>query len=223
MKKHAKKTKTSRKGVKKSSSRRTAKTSKSKVSLFQDPTQIVEYKNNDINGTLTVNSLTGVWSAVLLINGIAQGTGAFQRVGRRYKNTSMQYRMTQVVQANNTLPQILRVLVVWDKNPNGASPTVTNILELDNFRSPMALANSDRFVVISDEIFSTNEDGGNGTIHGEKYKKMALESNAPGSAATIASINQGAMYLMACAPILGGTGAGPQTVDIFTRVRFTDI
>jgi len=115
----------------------------------------------------------------------------------------------------------LRVLVVYDKQPNGAAPAATDILAADTIQSVNNLSNSRRFVTLCDEIIPCIGTQGPGSDHRVIYKKLnqAVEFNA-GSAGTVADIQTGSVYMLTYqnANILVAAPTGA----VVTRLRFSD-
>jgi len=116
-----------------------------------------------------------------------------------------------------TMP--IRVLVIYDRSPNGVAPLITDILAFDNFVSPMNLNTSDRFLVISDKTFVEGINGGTTNLAAKEYKKMALDTLCLGAAGAIADISQGALFIM----LAQGSLAAPiGTFSGHFRLRFKD-
>ncbi len=61
----------------------------------------------------------------------------------------------------------IRVILYWDKQANGATATVTGILESDDFQSFNNLANKNRFVILMDRMhaITASVGAGNGTAN----------------------------------------------------------
>jgi len=116
----------------------------------------------------------------------------------------------------------IRVLVIYDRNPENALPLITEILQQDDFLSPMALASGDRFVVLSDVVTPTITGSANGTStkNGEVYRKINLPAVYSGATGTISDCTQGAVYVMCCFPFTFTPIAG---IGYYTRIRYTDV
>lgn len=181
-----------------------------KYSRFQEKVNNVEQKSQDIiNAAYVTPAATN--GALVLCNAIGQGVGSNAHVGRRYTMTSFQYRMV----AGSGLS--IRIMVVYDRSPNGVTPVITDILNADTFVSPQNLSNVDRFVVVSDKIYQTALDGGGTQTIGHCYLKMSLDTNCVNTGSTIADISTGALWLFACQ-----SGGPASTINIHQRLRFTD-
>lgn len=152
-----------------------------------------------------------------LLNGISPGTGFNERVGRKFVIKSIQLRlhlsyryMGDTSMAYGAVPAgILRVVLVWDKQPNGVTPAITDIFVTNNAQSMTNLDNRNRFNILMDKVYSTpNMAQGEtnavddhcislgGTVC-KKYKKCNLTTiNNAGAAGTVADITTGALWLV---------------------------
>ncbi len=101
----------------------------------------------------------------LSVNLIGQGVEENKRVGRKCTIRSINWRyqisMAAAGNASNT-NDIIRVIVYLDKQCNGATATVTGILEADDFQSFNNLANKNRFVILMDKTHKINATCGSG-------------------------------------------------------------
>lgn len=203
-------------GVKGSFKRTAYRKKNPKISLFQDVKRSLEYKAVDtaqVDAALagSVNS----FNAPVVLNAMAQGTTSGTRVGRRITMKSFQYRVQfSGATGASSNPNPIRVLVVFDKQPNGALAVATDILTSNTFVSPINLNNADRFIVISDQV---HESGAAGPSTGDCYRKLSLEAVYGGNAGTIADINTGAVLLL-----VASTGSASVTYNLYPRIRYTD-
>ncbi len=153
-----------------------------------------------VNGTILEDSC----------NAISQGTGESQRLGRKctIKQIGWKFdvRLNQTTASNNT--DVVRVILYLDRQCNGATATVTGILESDDFQSFNNLANKSRFSTLMDKTYSLNMAGlaGDGTttdsgakiLSGSFYKKcnIPLEfDNTTGAITELRSNNIGVLIL----------------------------
>lgn len=156
-------------------------------------------------------SATPVFSSPTLLSGCAQGVATGERVGRRILMKSMLFRFnfTQTGTVGS-----FRVLVVYDKQTNGALPGVTDVLSSTNYIAAQNLSNSDRFIVMFDELVHYQSSTG-----ASLYKRVNLESIYSGTTSAIASIAGGSVFFM-IAP--GDTGS-TATYGYTARIRYTDM
>ncbi len=98
-------------------------------------------------------------------NLIAQGVTESQRIGRKCTIKSIGWRFrTQLLPTavSNATGTVLRVILYLDKQCNGATATVTGILESDDFQSFNNLANKNRFRTLMDRTYDMNATSGSG-------------------------------------------------------------
>lgn len=135
--------------------------------------------------------------------------------------TSVQLRYNCLRTGSNG-PSQVRIVILYDKQPTGALPVALDVFASDTSVSPLNLSNSDRFLVLMDEMSDSMQSTGL-NISGSRYRKIDLQSTWPqGSSSGIANIKTGAVYLM-LANNDAVTGTVSNNVDIFTRIRFTDL
>jgi len=184
----------------------------------------------------TTNSVTQdatTTSTFILLNGTTRGADAdSNRIGRNIQCKSLQWHITATSEAGCTQPAgPLRFLLVWDKDPNGTLPAVTDLLETASVPAMINMANKDRFIVLHDSIKTTpsgNSTGLVGVLSAQEncilfngYRKLNMKTvyNA-GNAGTIADIQHGALYSLVLSDIAAGTG--DWNTDGRIRLRYTD-
>lgn len=171
----------------------------------------------DITSAFTLTTGAGpVWSSIQLINPIAQGSTASQRIGRKLVLKSIFLRFA----ANPGTSAIgCRWLVIYDHAPNGALPVITDILSADSINAHQNLTNSDRFMVIHDDYINTPVAAT--SFAGKWYRKFTdqgLQSQwTTATTGTIADVVTGAIYVAYVSLAAAGTFAAT------ARVRFTDM
>lgn len=196
---------------------------------------------------------TNIWNGnaqhghMQCINLIGTGTDISNRIGRKVMLKSLTlnaiWRMYDPSDGNetpgsaSTAPTAVRIAIIWDKSPLGLYPALSQIFYpcLDYAagnsplpRSPLNLANRDRFRVLLD-IRDTLSPGGDSLRQYDKYIKINKQTifNDGSTSLNIGSIQTGALYLVAL------SDAHDNQVDLtkvvfrpllsyITRVRFTD-
>lgn len=185
-------------------------TKPTKSIYYQADVKGVEQK--DITEAVTITfATTPVFTAPRLLNGCVQGVGGNQRVGRRImiKSHMMRYAVSTVSGGS------FRFLVIYDKQPNGTLPAITDVLSSTDFHAAMNLANADRFVTIFDQHINVQDFNLN-TV----YRKMNLETMFSGAFGNIADIASGSVFIMTAT---NATVATPPSLVFTTRIRFTDV
>lgn len=200
----------------------------------------VEWKNVDVSlGTLPFATATATWVGPNLLNPLAQGTTAQTRIGRKIRVKSVQLRYLYTQLASNSVAGMTnpRILIIYDRNPAGALPAVTDILSANNILAFMNLNNTDRFMIISDTFLmdervrnmpddkSAAATARNYSAHGKFYKKFKIPLEVQyndASAGTIADLEKGSFLIMACCDGAQLFTNGTITLTYNSRIRYTD-
>lgn len=201
------------------------KPKKSSSSLFSSMGPAVrseEKKNIDVNQFVTITVASPVWTTPLLLNPCAQGDTSSTRSGRQLELKSLYMRYVWALATTSTGGSKLRICIVYDKQANAAAPLVTDIFQTDNHISPNNLGNSQRFIMLVDELTEPVAAGTSFSVSGVIYRKLknAITQFNSSTTGTIADINSGSLYLLASQSTNVLTTA--PTFAIYSRVRFTD-
>jgi len=186
-----------------------------------------EKKNIDtpfnLTGTLSPVETALTPTACLCV--CSQGAAADERLGRRIRVKSIYVRGRISVPTNMTGSGMFRMIIFQDKQPNGSVPGATDLLQANEFVSPINLGNSKRFKILADEtlggiLFSLDSDEGR-TF--ERYIKTNIEVGYTNNilTGTAADVLTNGIYAMF---FLGGFGAGVGAMvgRVYFRVRFVD-
>lgn len=175
-----------------------------------------------LDTALTADATTT--ASINAVNVMVVGTGANTRIGRRILMKSLQIRC-QIEREDpaTTTAQHVRMMVVYDRQSNGAAPAVTDILDTSAVQSLRNMANVGRFFMLSDEFVEiTAAQGGNQYFIYNKFLKFNLPVyyNA-GNAGTIADVSTGGLFVI----YLGSQAAGVDDINVTgsARLRFTDM
>ncbi len=161
------------------------------------------------------------------INIIAQGVTESQRIGRKCTIQSIGWRYniqypSQAIMASTS--DSIRIIMYLDKQANGETAAITDILESNDYQSFNNLSNSGRFRILLDKVVDmqqnaaiagpvTNEQDKNFTF----FKKVAIPiefSAGTGAIAEIRSNNLGVLLL---------SRVGALRFDSKIRLRFSDV
>lgn len=197
-----------------------------------------EKKVSDIAvGTVQVNT-TGAFN---LLHIPVLGTDYTARIGRKTLIKSVYIRGRVTHEATNAQqvvasvqPQHVRMILFVDKQPNGAAPAVTDVLNTAEPASQLNLNNRDRFMILKDKnwwlgSYYLNNTNGTSAAMCDRggyvfkvFKKCGIETIFNGTnGGTIADINSGALFMF----WIGSTAAGANSdanAQLSTRVRFID-
>lgn len=206
---------------------------------FSFPFSSVERKFFDIAAANYNVNTTGSFT---LLAAPVPGTDYTNRIGRKINLTSLFIRGFLYAEAANSAagavvdsdPQVARMILFVDLQPNGNPPGVTDLLTASTPIAHLNPNNRDRFIILRDKqyvlgpIKSDNTatqslawSGSPVAFSLKVFKKIAVQTifNA-GTAGTIADITSGALFMF----WIGSTASG--TTDaiagLTTRVRFLD-
>jgi len=177
--------------------------------------------------TISVNT-TG---NLVLLNGCATGADYTDRIGRKIRMKSVQFRGFFQPADDSTVTNYVRMMIVYDRQTNGNPPTVTEILQSASSLSSLNLNNRERFTVVADKEYVIGRVINTATqavsyglnVHKCKgYRRLNLETQYGGSTNAVASIATGSLYMLTIGNIASGGGTDA-VLDITLRVRFTEM
>jgi len=178
----------------------------------------------DLGSTAYNFSTTGT---INLIATIAQGASVNQRVGKKIALKSVQIRGSSS-SGTTTTGADCALLLVYDRRPTGALPSITDILTAVDTNAFNNDANSGRFQIImrKDWVHTgniTTPATGNEIKDHSNYvplKGLPCVYKAAGTGA-IGDIEQGALYAVAVGSNVAGTTAPTGSLNF--RTRFVDV
>lgn len=174
-------------------------------------------KYSDVTDTINVDT-TG---AIILLNGLTRGNDSDNRIANRIRMLGAEFK-GYVDTAANAAPQTGRILIVYDLQSNGTTPTMTDFLQLSASISPMNRDNLNRFIVLHDLMYTVQE-------HGVEYRQphfsfvVEIQRNCLyglGNAGTVADIVSGALYIVSIGSIANGADTGSLT--FYNRLYYYD-
>ncbi len=191
-----------------------------------------ELKFHDLDINDAVIAQNGTIAQVTCVQ-IAEGIGEEQRVGRKLTVRSINWRfdITGGVQANTATPnhEVVRVILYLDKQANGATAAITDILEVDDYQSFNHLANKSRFRTLMDRTYNLDLVAATGADATSEWSLQAIQDTlfkkvnipieydntaADGSIATIRSNNIGVLLL---------SKFGLASFGSKMRIRYSDV
>jgi hypothetical protein len=108
-----------------------------------------------------------------------------------------------------------RVLLIWDNAPNGASPAITDILVAANPTSFPKIDNVNRFTILKDMKMIFGATTAAFSANPIKQFRLGVKLNSAvrfqGTSAAIASIQDGAIYVVTLGSNVAGATAGQIT------------
>lgn len=197
------------------------------VSVFQAPaSNAPELKFIDVTSVLTITNGSNVAGPVTPLNLVARGIDATQEIGRKIVMKSLYWLWEGTIGPTSTGSTPVRLVILYDKEANGALPTVatgaqTDMFNQDNIYAQMNLNNRDRFIVLVDEIVECIGTAGPQCFYRKGYRKISLPVvfNATQTAA-IGAINTGSIVAVQWGG--GGLAVATGAANLQTRIRFED-
>lgn len=183
--------------------------------IYRKPT-ITEYKYATQTKALTEVTST---AAFTLLNGLALGNDYNNRVGRKVNWWSLQLKML-IKGDTGGVPENLRMLVVKDKQPNGAEFGITDLLDAATMYSQKNLNNRSRFTILADRVY--NIDGVTKLECSDKaffrFKGKTQTTYNSGATAVIGSIETNSLYLV----LVSDVAANGPDVAFTARFKYVD-
>lgn len=198
----------------------------SSSSVFQNVSRRPELKFIDTIDSTGLVAGTGTGNVPVLLNGCAQGTDATQHIGRQTTMKSFYWMWQGSLAPTTTGTSSARLVILYDKEAEGAAPTIaagaqTDAFSVDSIEAFNNLNNRDRFVTLVDELVECIGTAGPQSFMRKGYRKINLPCvfNAS-AAATVAAINTGSVYAFVWNSGTLGVANAPFTLQ--TRIRFED-
>ncbi len=177
----------------------------------------VEYKFLDNNAIGATISSTPV---VIDLPIMAQGDTANTREGNSIKLTKCILNGNIFMNASATA-SVVRLMLVWDAQSNGAAPPIAGILQDstagDNMVSPYNPPFKKRFFVLWDKTFNLS-DSGNKVLSYHKVVSLNHHVRYLGNAGTVADLTSGNLVFIH----ISNEGTNTPTLAHWERIRFLD-
>ena len=176
--------------------------------------------------TINATPFIGAINAEISPQVLAQvGTGDFERIGAQMTIRSFGVNFSITAQTTTLVPNIMRVIILWDRQPNGSQFITTDLL--DPPQTPLSFGNLDRryrFKTIwNSGVFSMGKFGGGNTPENRTwsvYFPCNLGMMYQGNLGDVASVSSGLLYIVIISDATDAPAA--HSVDFVTRGRFTD-
>lgn len=173
-----------------------------------------EYKYNDVN-TAPYTVLTS--GSAQLMNGTVKGTEAVnQRIGYKIRNTYIK-AFGDVYTTDNSA-SMTRIMIVYDKQSNGAAPAVTSILaSASPYAQYLQELRHDRFTILYDKMFYTDTQFRTKIWKFQKKINLPTQYYSTGNAGLVSDIQRGSIHLISV------TTNSNARLTLSTRVFYTDV
>lgn len=192
----------------------------SKVSKLEKQLKLQEgeWKYLDTIQTVTAAVTAGT---LTLLNGCTQGDGPSNREGTQIHIKSIQIRVRTEFNAADASAGPVRFVLVQDKQPNGAAPTVANIYSVTTAAAIDALRNLDnrkRFKILADRTYVMSQNGTPGFQDDIYLKKPIVTQYNSGNAGVVSDISSNSLYVL----IASDQAVNGPFLAFYARVRFTE-
>jgi len=191
---------------------------------FLDRDQRVDDEGAVGAGSFSVCSPTGT---IHFINGIGQGTGESDRIGREcwIKSVQLRFNVQLGVKTSGATTELvgnhLRVIVYSDKSQNGSANLVTDVLETANYSSLTSMKNSSRIWIHHDKLLSLSSNGDRSLSY-TGYMKMNKKAVYGGSDAAIGSMQTNGLHVLVISTTDETSYATPTAYSFGARIRYND-
>jgi hypothetical protein len=172
----------------------------------------VEFKTFDVFDT---DNVTDGLTIVQLSN-IAQGDTGSTRDGDSCKVVKLLLSFTAKINASAT-NSFVRVMLIRDDQTNGAIFTTANLLEGDEYLSPINARNTDRFVVYYDKLFALSNTGA-GCVKDNMNKECSFHIQFGAATAAITSLRSKSLALC----FISDESTNYPTIDYRSRLTYVD-
>jgi hypothetical protein len=190
-------------------------------------TSIAEYSLpvNTFSGTAP-NVFTG---GMTCLNLIQQGATYYNRIGSKATIKSIAFAAVFDIATPQTQSISIRIMIVYDRQCNGAYPTTDDILSINDggmggfFNVNLNMANRSRFMILRDGLYKLDQACQLGICY-KTFIKCRLDSEYSTNTGAIGDIRSGAIYLIAFSDsgTIGGTVNQIDMISGLSRIRYYD-
>lgn len=172
----------------------------------------------DVRSTLAFTNANATYA---VLNAMVPGTGTNTRIGDKVVMKSIRQRWILQQNVAQALIQYVRVLLVWDKQPNGVNPANPLPLITTAVEDQPNPDYQYRFKIMKDICVQLGVPGATTSSDGcqeivEYYKKVNLSSFYTAGAGAIADIATGALLLVSYC----STAVNPPTLVYSSRIHY---
>lgn len=151
------------------------------------------------------------------LNNISQGDTSSSRHGDCIHMKSINLKFHLIANAANTY-QVVRMMLIIDKNPGGALPGWTDVLESANVHALRNPAFKHRFAYLFDKKFMLVNGSASHSRIWHYYKDLNCKVTYDGNAGTVADLYANSLTLF----LISDQAANTPTVNVTSRLRFVD-
>lgn len=205
-----------------------------------------EVKSVDLVGA-PISKTVSTTATFNLMNGVQEGSSFYNRVGRKIMMRSL-HLVGNITSSGNAagVAEYLRLMVVYDRQPNGAAPAIADVLlDYDNAGtttttsySALNMNNADRFQVLADIRIDIPVNAAAGLADGiagvldytknevnvnrfVKLKNLETHYKSSTNPAVIGDISSGALWLVTFGNVANATAG--YVFNFGARLRYHDV
>lgn len=183
-------------------------------------------------GLLAIANVAGAepgsaFTGMTELNAITQGAGAYQRIGQKVVIKSLALKVQlSMTPGDKIVMNTARIMVVYDRQSNGAFPAIADILSTNVSTAPIMtsglnMAKKNRFAIIADRYYDLSTSGDAVATVAIFRNNLNLEVEYGANNGLISDIGTGALYFVAFAQTQTAAYVIiPQSMT--ARVRFFD-
>lgn len=173
------------------------------VPLYINPRSRAELTEAHVyTGTTSSLTFADVANQLVLLNPVTQGTSLENRLASRITMLQLQVRGEVRASYTNVALPIGFWAIVYDRQPQGVLPAVTDIYETVSVDAFQVLGTRDRFQILYRQDFQLETNNSGPTSDGLRrydrvvHFRLPTTFTTPGITGTIADIRTGALYLV---------------------------
>jgi hypothetical protein len=177
-----------------------------------------EMKLSDATTTSGVADTTG---AIVLVSNIGQDLTIGGRIGNKIYLSDVVCHIHSTVTPSTGIDQVQRWMLVWDRQPNGATAAIADVLATSDVYAQINVKAQTRFHVFRDSLYTLNASAEPGSDKVWSFKlPIRRIVTYIGTGTNASSIGSGALLLLTLGSVAPGVTAG--SVNWTIRTRFTD-
>jgi len=185
-----------------------------------------------MTAAVTGSEPAAAWTGMTEVNLVRQGAAFYNRIGSKISVRSIQVDADFIITPGKAnVAQILRMMLVYDRQANGAFPAITDIIQNNDsgvatFFSGINIVNKSRFTIIRDKLIPMDYASGyEYPVH--EFVKCNLEVEYKANGGTIGDITTGAIYMLLFVAYDDGGSSYPQVTNFANgtpriRIRYFD-
>jgi len=135
----------------------------------------------------------------VLLNGMRQGTGTDERIGRKIQLTGIQVEAGALYTPASG--RVTKLYIIWDTEPQGTLPVVADILYIDGGNYFPNIDNNHRFKILASWSWLNDNTETNNAWISEWIPLENMETIYSGAGTTINDVASGALYVCSSDPI----------------------